>query len=498
MSYVVNDGQGNSNVQTSLIEVLDLVPAQPLPHCEDFETEGHGTRYAANRFNLGPNDIFDRGPVDKDALTGSNGEGAFAFVGEDTDADGSSVHSIEIVVETAGATDLMLDLKLAAALNQFETSDLIRVEVESDGAAPVRLASFRGSSTNSSLSLDGDENGTGDGVTLLVPDYTDFNFPLPAADETRIRITMNTSATSEEVAVDYVCVTGTDTEAPIADLANPLNGASAEQPAINADGYIDVTFTDVGFNGIDVATIDGDELVLSGVGAAGVNLVAGAPSLVSGTTYRYFVDTGSFSPGAVVVDFPAGGFADLGGILNAAETEGFTVANSPPIAGDDLVERHPTVSVKIPVADLLANDIDPGLGTNAGLSITGVNYTGGNGADLTLDGDTIFYDPNGFQGNDIFSYTVEDSGGESAVATVSVLATQGNGATFNVVDVQIAGGQAEIAGVGIPGRSYRGQHSSDLINWTTFATVVADPFGRIEMTDPGPLPPVRFYRIIQP
>lgn len=53
--------------------------------------------------------------------------------------------------------------------------------------------------------------------------------------------------------------------------------------------------------------------------------------------------------------------------------------------------------------------------------------------------------------------------------------------------------------VGIPWRSYVVQASSDMINWTSLATLVAGPNGIFEFVDADAVNfPIRFYRLALP
>lgn len=245
------DTVSTSNSMDSLVSVLDFVPAQFLPLCESFETSGLGTRYAANTFNLGPDDLFARAGVPHGVLTGANGDGAFAFVGEDTDADGNPVHSLEIAVDSENWTNLALDLKLAAAPGQFETSDFILIERAVNGGPFTRLTSFRGSAINTSLSEDADNNGVGDGAVALGAAFTDHNFALPDALEIRVRVTFSFSATSEEGAVDKIAITGTPPTETVTTLADSGPGSLRDAIAnVLSNGFItfapaldDVTIT---------------------------------------------------------------------------------------------------------------------------------------------------------------------------------------------------------------------------------------------------------------
>ncbi|WP_442506611.1 Calx-beta domain-containing protein [Novipirellula sp. SH528] len=112
---------------------------------------------------------------------------------------------------------------------------------------------------------------------------------------------------------------------PAADLAGPTNGQSLTATALNADGFIDVTFNST--VGLDTATVtDVDaEFTVSGSGV-GTVVIDGTGVLQTGTTYRYSF-TGSFVPGSVNVNFTAGSFSNLSTTGNLAEQESFTVTD---------------------------------------------------------------------------------------------------------------------------------------------------------------------------
>ncbi|NCF13052.1 MAG: choice-of-anchor B family protein, partial [Verrucomicrobiaceae bacterium] len=124
-----------------------------------------------------------------------------------------------------------------------------------------------------------------------------------------------------------------DTTPPTANLSSPADGDSIAPTVLNAQGYIEVTFTDSG-DGVDAASIDGNELSLSGSGVGTATLSGGAPTLVSGTSYRYGF-SGNFVDGTVNVDFVAGSFADLAATpnVNVLETESFGLAPIGEISG---------------------------------------------------------------------------------------------------------------------------------------------------------------------
>ncbi|MDA1013905.1 MAG: M12 family metallo-peptidase [Planctomycetota bacterium] len=125
----------------------------------------------------------------------------------------------------------------------------------------------------------------------------------------------------------FQVATVTDTTAPTADLSSPTNGGSIGLQAINNRDYIDVTFNDAGGSDLNTATINGGEFTLGGSGLGSAALVGGAPTLVSGSTYRYGT-SGDFSSGTVTVIFVANTWQDGSGNNNAAETESFTIADA--------------------------------------------------------------------------------------------------------------------------------------------------------------------------
>ena len=113
-----------------------------------------------------------------------------------------------------------------------------------------------------------------------------------------------------------------DHASPTAALAAPVAGQSIARWVLNNRQYLDVTFADRG-RGIDPLSImdTGAEFVLSGRGASGVQ-VNGAPTLVSGTTYRYQF-SGRFKLGEVTTTFRANGFQDMAGNGNVSAAENF-------------------------------------------------------------------------------------------------------------------------------------------------------------------------------
>ncbi len=523
VEFIANDGTTNGNSVQRSIEVTpvlnDPVSITTSGVCESFETDGEGSRHASSH-GISGNDYFERvtaatppAGFQGGAISGPGLDGTFAWAAEDSvNLIGGEAVLLLAPYSITRFTDLNVSIALESprlndpVLLRWEPEDGLAIDVSIDGGPFTMIGNFRGDSgvpgtageLRQDLDLDGDAS-DGDGGATVPLDMTNYDFPLATTGDTiQLRVRYLGSA-SEELAFDNICITGTDGAPPTAVLADPVEAGSIVADVLNTRGYIDVTFADN--DAIDPGTITdaANEVVLSGVAAAGVNL-NGTPTIQSGTTYRYSF-TGDFVPGAVGVSYPAGSFADVSANPNDAGTGSFTVENSPPVAGTDDVDRFPTSSLKIPDAILLFNDSDPEDGM-VGLSITGVNHAGGNGASVSLSGGTIFYDPGPHTGPDTFTYTLRDQQGLTSTGTVNVNLVDDDSPALNITDIDLPGdGTLVLTGAGIPGRVYTVQVAdSNIPNaWTNYDTTQADPAnGVITYVDPNPEPATRIYRFVHP
>ncbi|HXG49304.1 MAG TPA: hypothetical protein VNO52_16895, partial [Methylomirabilota bacterium] len=158
---------------------------------------------------------------------------------------------------------------------------------------------------------------------------------------------------------------------PTAMLTNPGSGGTVTADALNAQQYLDITFTTRNGSPIDPATINGDEFALSGAGLADVQLdamnrpvLATAPILISGTTYRYYLKdrvanngVGLFKAGEVEITFltgTQGGFKTRDNLANPAGTARFTIepnaagpaTGTGPIALGPITLQGPTIGIQ--------------------------------------------------------------------------------------------------------------------------------------------------------
>jgi hypothetical protein len=536
--FQVTDTDSNtSNFQDRNINVIPVIGTGTLPHLENFDSDGDGVRYTSSSYAGGVVNFFER----TDNNPHPNHDGPFTFsapqqlgywASEDVN-DGAVLagnplddHGIVRIQDLAatGVTDLKVHLYLAQVASKFDLFDKIEIQYAFDGnsggtnlsgGSYTTIGRFIGDTADEfsdgpmrqDSNLNGAVNGDpADAVSpTLTATMTRYTFVIPATGNVlSVQVRVEQNGGSEELGFDHIEVTGTEQSPPVADLSNPANGGSLTSAALNAQGYIEATFADVGFNGLDPATITdaGAELALTGSGV-GTAVLNGAASDEGSGVFR-FTFTGSFVPGTVNVEFVAGSFADLGGIGNLVDNESFTVLNTPPTAGADDVDRHPTSSVKVPIATLLANDIDPESGDNTGLTITAVNNPGASPATVSISGNQVFYNPNGHLLADTFEYTVQDVLGATSTGTVTVnIITDpdpGSGGPNLVSMTPNGDGSVDVVFAGIPGRSYQIQTSETLLpgSWVTRATVIADPQGKLPYHDPPTPPPSRFYRTLQP
>ena len=219
--------------------------------------------------------------------------------------------------------------------------------------------------------------------------------------------------------------------------------------------------------------------------------VLGAGSLAGGVA-TFTANTLALGSHTVVAEYA--GDSNFAGTTNAlAQNQDI---NTPPVAGNDTIERNPLLSVKVRLATLLANDSDADGDT---LTPT-VNSTSANGATITVNGGWVFYTPaTGFTNADSFTYTITDGRGGSATGTVTVAIQVNDAPSQNLTIADLGGGSFLINGNGIVGYTYRLQYSDSTspFDWQDLASVTADSTGKFTYTDTSGSS-ARFYRTVRP
>lgn len=171
---------------------------------------------------------------------------------------------------------------------------------------------------------------------------------------------------------------------------------------------------------------------------------------------------------------------------------------------DDLVRRFSGFDLKVRVEDLLANDPD-----RADLTVTAVGPTASGVGTSFFQAPWVFYQSNGFDGDDSFSYTVRNAANLSETATVFIEVVQDLRNSLNITAITVeAGGAVHLSLRGIPGRTYRIQFATQAVissidDWVTLETLNADTTGLFEFShlptdNPPPDPVFGMYRSISP
>jgi len=254
--------------------------------------------------------------------------------------------------------------------------------------------------------------------------------------------------------------------------------------------------------------------------AAGVRLDLSSIPPHAGTTSGggvHPVDSGVTVTATPVAGYVFVNWTEAGTPVSSSESYGFT-ASSPrtlvanfaldtlsstaPVAGNDTVHCQVNRQLKLPMADLLANDSSP---LSLPLTLTAVDATSANGGQLQLLGSWIFLDPPaGSVASDSFHYTVSD-GTEQTIGFVTVLMDpEPDTTTLNITASVLtnSGGTDEmhLHAACIPGRSYRLQTTTDLTSPVTWENLgdaqVAPANGQLEFVDPAPAGSV-FYRVVE-
>ncbi len=165
-------------------------------------------------------------------------------------------------------------------------------------------------------------------------------------------------------------------------------------------------------------------------------------------------------------------------------------------AVSDNVIRPPGQPLKISLAGLFANDLrsdDGSLALHAFSANTAQNIP------LARSGAFLLYPaPPELSLADSFTYTVIDTFGATSTATVAIAIASPEPApaatTLSIAPRE--GGGVILRLLGVPGRLYTIQVSTDLATWDELATATADPLGLYTIEDPIPPAPARFYRAV--
>jgi gliding motility-associated-like protein len=200
-----------------LLMIGNLAFSQALIYSESFETDGQGTRYTANPYpGTGSIDAyFKRGTNATISMPNLiNTDGIYFYGAEDTEGSAlpGECNLTTSIIQVNGYHNLEVQLRVAAPRNnKFDTlNDYLKIEYNIDSLGWVLIGAFRndGSPANSSLNLDTDLDGIGEGIALT-DSFQQFTFNIPqTGKELQIRILVYMDDVDEEVAFDLIQVNG--------------------------------------------------------------------------------------------------------------------------------------------------------------------------------------------------------------------------------------------------------------------------------------------------
>lgn len=168
-----------------------------------------------------------------------------------------------------------------------------------------------------------------------------------------------------------------------------------------------------------------------------------------------------------------------------------TPPNQPPEADDITYMRAPNLTLKIRVADLIANATHDAENDPRSLKSLGPS---GQGATITVSGPFILYAPVN-NNNDSFTYTIQDALGRTATGHVIIQVVN---AASRVTAIHSLAGVVTLQFFGVPSYQYQVQRSG-FVNgpWTTIKTLSAGADGAFSYAETPPHAPA-FYRLYQP
>ena len=163
------------------------------------------------------------------------------------------------------------------------------------------------------------------------------------------------------------------------------------------------------------------------------------------------------------------------------------VNNHNPVFADFYLATVSNRTARVHRVKLLANASDA---DNDAVAISAVNAASTNGAAVSWDGTYVTYVP-------VVNYVGADACGGSASGNVFVSVTDGS-TGWNRVSLTATNGGWLLESVGVPGRIYQVQRSTNMVNWSVLATQVAPVHGVMDYLDSTPPGGGAFYRMAAP
>jgi hypothetical protein len=262
--------------------------AQTVFFTEDFETDGQGSRYTASTpFNDSSADHWNRTDgSDIGNATGaySSYNNSFFWAAEDTDDNGGNGvddQTLDITgIDIAGQTDLQFQALFGgqsrgAGSSNYDSTDYIKVQAQIDGGGYIDVIWFSyldgGDSSNEPLGVDTDFDGSADSASdLLGPALQSYSASILGTGSTLdIRIQVHMDSGDEEIAFDYIQLSGTSGGAVTPALLLSESGGSTNTSEGGATDSFDVTLSTLPSDDVTVTLTPGADVDLgSGAGVA--------------------------------------------------------------------------------------------------------------------------------------------------------------------------------------------------------------------------------------
>ena len=219
--------------------------------------------------------------------------------------------------------------------------------------------------------------------------------------------------------------------------------------------------------------------------------VVSGPGVISDGTNLSFT-----AAGVVLVEAAQAG----NDIWNPASplTNSYT-ARGLPVVGPVTLWRATNQVLKVSDLMLMTNSVDPSSST---LTVTWVSSASTNGGSVTFSGHWITYvPPEGDDSTDYFEFRVVNAygGAGESRAEVRVFTPAAEGQTMNIAGVTPSASNTQVRFVGIPGRLYDVQATTNLVltPWTRIGQVTIGVQGYVIFTDTNE-PVGQFYRTARP
>jgi hypothetical protein len=166
----------------------------------------------------------------------------------------------------------------------------------------------------------------------------------------------------------------------------------------------------------------------------------------------------------------------------------------PIVATDDSVSGFKNQALTFSTSKLLVNDVELNGYT---LSVSAVTPTSSQGGSVGLSGASITYTPpSSFYGLDGFDYTASNGHGQTSTAHVTVTVIDGVPPVSVKAAISATAHGFLVSFTGVPGHAYQVQRSTDMLTWTTLATLSATIQNRVVQYEDTNAPPgAAFYRV---